>query len=98
MCYEELSAPRDRFIDLDKPAALWNLFRTAIQGDDPGITYCIIDGLRELDDQNIAILLDLFSHPFRYENCMHDGSPLKVLITSRDGPWSEKYGHIDLDA
>ncbi|CAE6998271.1 hypothetical protein P3342_000790 [Pyrenophora teres f. teres] len=92
-----ISTYDERYFTLDRPTVIWDLFRVALKGDKSGTTYCVLDGLHELDDQSIATLLDTFDRQFPLEDCTEDNLPLKVLVTSRVQPTPGKWTHIDLD-
>ena len=81
---------------MEIPAVTWGLIRIVLKGRSRGTTYCVLDGLDELDDRSITILLDLFDRELPLEDCMEDILPLKVLITSRGQLTSQKWTHIDL--
>jgi ankyrin repeat protein len=95
--YSFLTEPDSSFINLEKLTVMWNLFLHSFKTDRPGITYCIIDGLHELDKSDATALLMLLNGRFTFEGCLETGSPLKVLVISHDQPLSGKYGHINID-
>jgi len=92
-----ISSYVERYLTLERPVVIWGLIRTVLKGSNPGATYCVLDGLHELDDRSITILLDLFDCELPLEGCMEDVLPLKVLVTSRGQLTSQKWMHIDLE-
>jgi hypothetical protein len=95
--YSFLTELDSSFINLEKLTVMWNLFRHSFKSDRPGITYCIIDGLHELDRSDATALLMLLNGRFTFEGCLETSSPLKLLILSHAQPLSGKYGHINID-
>ncbi|KAI2486261.1 Ankyrin repeat-containing protein [Pyrenophora tritici-repentis] len=92
-----ISTYDERYFSLERPVVTWDLFRIALKGEKSGTTYCILDGLHELDDRSIENLLYIFDRELPREDCTEDSLPIKVLVTSRGQPTRGKWSHINLD-
>ncbi|KAF1848623.1 ankyrin [Cucurbitaria berberidis CBS 394.84] len=82
---------------LYNPTALWDMFRSALKGDDAGTTYCMIDGLHECDADSARTIEQLITRPFPFEGCLENEPRLKVMITSRSAIASSHFGKVELN-
>ncbi|CAO2654101.1 Nn.00g108340.m01.CDS01 [Neocucurbitaria sp. VM-36] len=95
--YEWVSERDNRFLYLNNPAALWEIFRRLLKVDGAGTTYCIVDGLHECDMESVKVMGELLMRPFPAEGCLENAARLKVMVTSRFTMPSNKFAKIDLD-
>jgi hypothetical protein len=77
---------------------LWAVFRRVLSAINAGVTYCVIDCLEDLDDEDAKLVVSLVSNDFPGEACQGNRSALRVLITGRAGPpSSSRFKAINLD-
>jgi hypothetical protein len=82
----------------DNASELWHQFRRILSADTAGITYCVIDGLEELDDEGVKEIVGFMSTDFPCEGCSGKNAALRVVALSRQGQPTERFSAIDLDA
>ena len=74
---------------------IWNEFRSALKSKKAGVTYCIIDGLHELDEQSLKTAVEFFEGRFPWEGCLENESKLRILVLSHDRIQSNKFENIN---
>ena len=92
---EWFAEPNITFSYLNNARMIWNEFRSTLKYEKAGITYCIAEGLHEMDEQNLKIAMELFEGRFPREGCLENVPKLQILIVSRDRISSNEFGHID---
>ena len=74
------------------------MFRRALCDVNVEVTYCVVECLEELDDEDAKSVAHLIAEDFPGEACAGKKPMLRVLITDRAGPpRSSKFSAIDLD-
>ena len=82
--------------NLHQAILMWNYLRRATKRVDAGLTYCVLDGLDECDQESRTLITDLLNRPLPYEGCPDTKPSLKILVTTRDPLDDQRFGIIDL--